>query len=161
MTVIKRGLDLPISGKPAQAIELAKFVSRVGLVADDYVGMKPTMFVTDGDQVKLGQPVFEDKKTPGVIYTAPAAGRVVEVVRGAKRKFESLVIAVEGEDSVQFETIGQKQIGGATRQQVTEVLTRCGVWPGAANAALWSCARPRFGSASHLRAGDGYESIGG
>ena len=38
--------------------------------------MKPTMQVQQGDRVKLGQVLFVDKKTPGVKYTAPAAGGV-------------------------------------------------------------------------------------
>ena len=34
-------------------------------MGDDFVGMKPTMHVAEGDQVKLGQLLFEDKKTTG------------------------------------------------------------------------------------------------
>jgi Na+-transporting NADH:ubiquinone oxidoreductase subunit A len=51
-------------------------VSRVGIVAADYIGMKPTMLVQEGDPVRLGQPLFTDKKTAGVTFTAPAAGRI-------------------------------------------------------------------------------------
>ena len=46
----------------------------MALIGYDYVGMKPTMNVKEGDIVAKGQPVFEDKKRVGVIYTAPAAG---------------------------------------------------------------------------------------
>ena len=98
MTVIKRGLDVPISGEPEQRIEPGPRVNRVGLIGDDYIGMKPTMLVAEGDSVLLGQPVMEDKKNPGVIFTAPAAGTVVAVNRGPKRKFESVVIAATGDD---------------------------------------------------------------
>ncbi len=45
MTVIKRGLDLPITGEPEQRIDEGAAVSRVALVGDDYIGMKPTMLV--------------------------------------------------------------------------------------------------------------------
>ena len=44
-------------------------------VADDYVGMRPTLLVSEGDRVELGQPLFSDKKTEGVVFTAPAGGR--------------------------------------------------------------------------------------
>ncbi len=63
---IRKGLDLPISGVPAQEIDAGPAVSKVALVGDDYVGMKPKMAVQVGDTVKLGQVLFEDKKTPGV-----------------------------------------------------------------------------------------------
>lgn len=128
MTVIKRGLDLPITGKPVQKVELAKLVTRVALVGDDYVGMKPTMMVSEGDSVKLGQPVFEDKKNPGVLFTAPASGRVVEIVRGAKRKFESLVIAAEGDEVQETAPLGERGVGDATAAKMTETLVNCGLW---------------------------------
>ena len=103
MTTIKQGLDLPIVGSPEQHIDAAKQVKRVALLGDDYVGMKPTMLVTEGDRVKLGQPIFEDKKTPGVLYTAPASGTIAAVNRGAKRKFESVEIDIDGDDRVEFD----------------------------------------------------------
>ena len=102
---VSKGLDLPISGAPASRVVDGPAIKTVGLVADDYIGMKPTMLVTEGDRVKLGQPVFDDKKTEGVRYTAPAAGKVVAVNRGAKRKFESLVIEVDGEDEETFASV--------------------------------------------------------
>jgi len=94
---IRKGLDLPIDGQPVQAIQPAGPVSQVALIGDDYVGMKPSLQVQVGDSVKIGQPLFEDKKTPGVIFTAPAAGKIVAINRGEKRKFLSIVIDVDGE----------------------------------------------------------------
>lgn len=129
MTTIKKGLDLPIAGVPEQRIEPGPVVSQVGLVGDDYIGMKPTMFVSPGDSVKLGQPVFEDKKTPGVIYTAPASGKVVDVVRGAKRKFESLVIDVEGDERAEFDDARGAVPEALGRQGVTDQLRLSGLWP--------------------------------
>ena len=76
MIKIKRGLDIPIQGSPRQVIEDAPWVRAVALVGFDYVGMKPTMAVKDGDRVRLGQLLFTDKKTDGVCYTAPASGVV-------------------------------------------------------------------------------------
>lgn len=128
MTTIKRGLDLPILGSPEQRIELARPVRRVALLGQDFIGMKPTMLVAPGDRVRQGQPVFEDKKTPGVIFTAPASGTVAEVVRGAKRKFISLVIEVEGDERVEFaETRGQtpESLG---RERLTGLLCNSGLW---------------------------------
>jgi Na+-transporting NADH:ubiquinone oxidoreductase subunit A len=65
MIEIKTGLDLPIKGLPRQEIGEVVTVSRVALVGSDYPGMKPTMLVKVGDQVKLGQPLFADKKKCG------------------------------------------------------------------------------------------------
>lgn len=128
MTIIRKGLDLPITGCPEQRIEVAKPVTRVALLGDDYIGMKPTMLVYDGDEVELGQPVFEDKKTAGVVYTAPASGKVVSVNRGKKRKFESLVIDVVGDRRVEFDQARGADPIALGRDGVTEQLRVSGLW---------------------------------
>jgi Na+-transporting NADH:ubiquinone oxidoreductase subunit A len=99
---ITKGLDIPIAGKPVQEIAQSNAVRKVGLIGDDYPGLKPTMLVNEGDQVKTGQPLFTDKRNEGVIFTSPGCGTVVEINRGAKRKFESIGIALEGEEVVTF-----------------------------------------------------------
>ena len=128
MTTIKKGLDLPITGAPEQHVDVANPAARVAIVGDDYVGMKPTMLVSVGDRVKLGQAVFEDKKTPGVLFTAPAAGTVSGIVRGAKRKFEALVIDVDGDEAVEFSDAKGADPAGLGRQGVTAQLTQSGLW---------------------------------
>ena len=52
---IKKGLNLPITGEPQQVIEDGAPVRSVGLIGLDYIGLKPTMHVQEGDRVKLGQ----------------------------------------------------------------------------------------------------------
>src|SRR5690554_7363837 len=69
MIKIKKGLDLPITGEPKQTIVDGPKVTQVALVGPDYIGMKPTLLVQEGDRVKKGQAVFTDKKTEGVQYT--------------------------------------------------------------------------------------------
>ena len=43
------------------------------------------MKVREGDVVKKGQVLFEDKKNPGVVFTAPASGTITVINRGEKR----------------------------------------------------------------------------
>jgi Na+-transporting NADH:ubiquinone oxidoreductase subunit A len=125
---IRKGLDLPISGAPAQDIDSGPAVSRVALVGDDYVGMKPKMAVHVGDTVKLGQVLFEDKKTPGVQFTSPGCGKVVAVNRGAKRKFESMVIELEGEEEETFQSFSADELDNLECEKVQEVLIQSGMW---------------------------------
>lgn len=125
---IKRGLDLPISGSPEQRIDPSPAIKRVALVAADYIGMKPTMSVSEGDTVKLGQILFSDKKTEGVHYTSPGCGKVVEVNRGAKRAFQSVVVELGGDDEEAFDSYSTDQLSTLTRDQVVENLTKSGLW---------------------------------
>ena len=95
MIKIRRGLDIPLAGAPEQTIAREFSPRHVALVGADYVGMKPTMAVADGDTVAKGQAIFTDKKCEGIVYTAPASGRVSAINRGARRVFQSLVIEVD------------------------------------------------------------------
>jgi Na+-transporting NADH:ubiquinone oxidoreductase subunit A len=130
MIKITRGLDIPIDGAPEQKIESGRRVGTVALLGRDYVGMKPTMAVTEGERVKLGQPLFEDKKTPGVIFTSPGAGIVKQINRGEKRVFQSLVIALDDSDAdqVSFARYEPAQFSSLDRSKVVENLVNSGLW---------------------------------
>jgi len=129
-----KGLELPITGAPEQKIEEAPAVSRVAVIADDYVGMKPKMHVKVGQEVKRGQLLFEDRKAEGVRHTAPAAGRVAEVNRGQFRALQSVVIelsdaAKAGQDAqVDLEHYAGKKIGELERDDVVALLVESGLW---------------------------------
>jgi Na+-transporting NADH:ubiquinone oxidoreductase subunit A len=129
MITIKEGLDLPILGNPAQHVEIAKPVTKVAVLGDDYIGMKPTMLVAPGDRVKLGQPLFSDKKTEGVVYTSPAAGTIADIIRGEKRKFEAIVIDVDPSpaesDCLAFEVGDVLAMDTAS---LSDLLTSSGLW---------------------------------
>tara|TARA_R110000822_G_scaffold34103_7_gene97044 strand:+ start:4636 stop:5973 length:1338 start_codon:yes stop_codon:yes gene_type:complete len=128
MIKIKRGLDLPITGSPEQTIEDARPARSVAVVGFDYHGMKPTMEVQEGDRVKLGQILFSDKKTPGVIFTAPAAGVVSAVNRGDKRVLQSVVIDVDGDEAVSFDAHDAATLASLEPQKVREQLIQSGLW---------------------------------
>jgi Na+-transporting NADH:ubiquinone oxidoreductase subunit A len=128
MFKISKGLDLPISGAPSAEFDAGRAVRHVALVGDDYVGMKPKMLVREGDAVKLGQVLFEDKKTPGVQFTSPGCGRVAAVNRGAKRKFESIVIELAGEEEETFPSFGPDELDRIDRAEVQAVLIQSGMW---------------------------------
>src|SRR5690606_12136416 len=89
---IQRGLDLPIDGAPVRLLESAPEVTRVALLADDYPGLAPRMLVHEGDVVRRGQPLFEDRHATDVRFVAPGAGRVIGVHRGERRSLRSVVI---------------------------------------------------------------------
>ena len=125
---ITKGLDLPITGQPVQEIGTGPAVGRVALIGADYIGMKPTMLVQPGDRVRLGQPLFNDKKTAGVVFTSPAAGQISEVNRGERRVFQSLVIDVDGDDAVEFPALADSDLQTVDKRKVIGVLVQSGLW---------------------------------
>ncbi|MFT5699570.1 MAG: Na+-transporting NADH:ubiquinone oxidoreductase subunit A [Desulforhopalus sp.] len=124
---IKKGLDIPISGAPTGVIRKGNKVGQVAIVADDYIGMKPTMLVKEGDRVALGQALFTDKKNEGIVFTSPGCGIVSSINRGAKRKFESIIIRLDGDKAVEFCTPAAG-IESYAQEDIRELLIKSGLW---------------------------------
>ncbi len=125
--VIKKGLDVPISGPPVQSIQDGPKISSVALLGPDYVGMRPSLLVGVGDRVKLGQPLFNDKKTEGVVHVSPGSGTVESINRGAKRKFLSLVVALDGTNEQETFPVF-KSLQDVDPGELRKVLIQAGMW---------------------------------
>lgn len=125
---LSKGLDLPILGAPDQRIDEGRPVTKVAILGNDYIGLKPTMLVKVGDQVKQGQAIFEDKKTPGMRVTAPAAGSVLEVNRGDKRALLSVVIEKKGKARMKFESYESSELTSIDESKLRDNLIKSGLW---------------------------------
>ena len=129
MIKIKKGLNIPIHGLPAGDIIDSKKSRSVGILGSDYVGMKPTMLVEEGERVKLGQALFEDKKNPGVIFTSPAGGKVEAINRGERRVLQSVVIEVDqNEEVVKFKSFSENDLSNSSSKDVRAQLIASGMW---------------------------------
>jgi len=128
MIQIKKGLDLPISGAPKMQVEVGPRVSHVALIGGDYQDMKPTLLVSEGEQVILGQPLFSDKKNPKILYTSPASGEVVSINRGERRVFLSLVIKLSGNEEKTFLTTTAARLDQLSPEEVEQQLINSGLW---------------------------------
>lgn len=125
---IKKGLTLPIAGEPVQIIDNAKTVTSVAVLGNEYIGMKPTMLVEEGQHVKLGQTLFTDKKNPSVQFTSPAAGKIVSIKRGPKRILQAVIIELEGDDEITFKAYDPTQLTSLSRDEVKNNLLDSGLW---------------------------------
>lgn len=125
---IRKGLDLPISGVPEQHVTTGASIHHVAIVGDDYVGMRPAMLVQEGDRVIKGQALFEDKKNPGVMFTAPASGTVVAIHRGERRVLQSVVIQIEGDEKREFARFDAADLVTLSHDAVQTQLLESGLW---------------------------------
>ena len=129
MIKIKKGLNIPIHGSPAEDITDTKKSRSVGILGKDYIGLKPTMLVEEGEKVKLGQPLLEDKKNPGVIITSPAGGTIESINRGERRSLQSIVIEIDSEEeAVQFPSYTLEDISSITSNIIRDQLISSGLW---------------------------------
>ena len=131
---IRRGLRLPITGEPEQVVERTVAFSRTALLGADYIGLRPTLHVAEGDLVRRGQLLFDDKKTSGVRATAPGEGRVVAINRGERRALQSLVIELSAADrvgrgnQVRLATFSGRHPSALAGDAVRELLLDSGLW---------------------------------
>ncbi len=112
-------------------------VGRVAVMGDDTPGLRARLAVAEGDVVRRGQLLFEDRKRPGVRYTAPGAGRVQAIFRGARRMLRSVVIelspgeragAPEGSELESFASMPSEAPEAWTGAQVRALLVESGLW---------------------------------
>ncbi len=129
---ITKGLDLPLAGNPEQVIHAGPEVTRVALLGADYVGLRPTFEVQVGERVRRGQILFEHKKTPGVVFTAPATGTIEAIHRGEKRAFQSIVISLAADDRAESQVMFASYSGAPPEtldaDAVRALLVESGLW---------------------------------
>ena len=117
---IRKGLDLKLKGKPEQSIQAVDNSPFYAVKPTDFPSLTPKMVVKEGEQVKIGTPIFHDKYREAIQYVSPVSGTISEVKRGEKRKILEVIIKAESEFS--SETIDVK---GDTK----EVILKSGLWP--------------------------------
>ena len=125
---IKKGLDIPIKGEPEKTISDGADVKTVAAVATDVSGIRPRMAVQVGDRVRLGQVLYHDKRNPDVPFTAPGAGEVIAVNRGARRALQSVVIRLEGDDAESFDSWPAAELATLDQEKVRSNLVASGLW---------------------------------
>jgi len=117
-----KGLDIPIAGKPEGPIQELEADGRevkaekIALNFDPFDEIKPKLLVKVDDTVKIGQPLVADKDCMERVFVSPAAGRVIEIKRGLKRRLLNIVIKVdenekyEEHQSLDPQTAGRDEI---------------------------------------------------
>ena len=130
---ITKGLDLALAGAPEQRIDpKSNKIKHVAVAGPDYVGLKPTIVVEEGQHVLAGEILFEDKKNPGVKFTAPGAGKIQKIHRGEKRAFRGIMIELDSgaaaNKSVAFEKFDSKELVGLCPNKVRAILQESGLW---------------------------------
>jgi Na+-transporting NADH:ubiquinone oxidoreductase subunit A len=132
---ISKGLDIPMQGRPiglpltvigkGEQSPLAE-PKQIALNLRSFDEIKFRLLVKVGDIVQIGQPLAEDKATPGRMFVSPAGGAVVEIKRGQKRSLQEIVIEPAREEQfVQHELL---DIEKATREEITRYLMAAGLF---------------------------------
>jgi Na+-transporting NADH:ubiquinone oxidoreductase subunit A len=131
---ISKGLDIPIKGAPAGNVQTLvrsgesqpQGPLKIALDLKPFEDIKFRLLIKPDDIVKIGQPLAEDKASPGRFFVSPASGTVAEIKRGAKRVLQEIIIQVSPqEESVVLTPLNPQQ---ATREQLVIRLLEGGMF---------------------------------
>ncbi|NQU85479.1 MAG: Na(+)-translocating NADH-quinone reductase subunit A, partial [Mariniphaga sp.] len=90
-------------------------------------GLTAKLCVKAGEEIKSGEPVFFDKYSPEIVFTAPIGGKVLSINRGERRKILEVVIqAEESAGSVEFKKADPLSL---SEEEIKEQLLKSGLWP--------------------------------
>jgi Na+-transporting NADH:ubiquinone oxidoreductase subunit A len=125
---IRKGLDIPIAGRPRMEIDTGNEVRSVAALGLDTPGLKPRMAVQQGDRVKTGQVLYVDKRNPDVPFTAPGSGVVSVIHRGERRILHSVVIELGGNDEQAYPVFEPSGIERLSPEEARRILIESGQW---------------------------------
>lgn len=124
---IRKGFDIRLSGRPESVLTERLDAATVTAYPLEYEGVKQRLKVEEGQAVKRGDALIEDKRDPRFKVCAPAGGTVTAIKRGERRFVERVVIEVaKGEQAATFERYTPDQISTLGRDPIIEQLLRAG-----------------------------------
>jgi Na+-transporting NADH:ubiquinone oxidoreductase subunit A len=127
---VPKGCKINIAGKPSLDEETLAPPASVGMLPEKIPFVKPRLKVKVGDRVKIGTPLFEDKRRPSIQFGSPGGGVVDAINFGQRRIIKEIVIRLDDhEEYVQFTPMTTQDIEGATRDDLIEAMQKGGIWP--------------------------------
>ena len=127
---IKKGYNVPISGEAKKEIAALAHPAFVGVCPNEFPGLKPKLTVAEDDIVKVGTPLFYDKKATDVRFLSPASGRIASIKYGPRRVIEEIVIRTDAAyEYEEFKAYSESEIRGLDRSELKEALMKGGMWP--------------------------------
>lgn len=89
---IKKGLDIPLAGKPSTQLEPGPAGGTFAICPDDFPGPVWKAVAKPGDTVNAGDPLMIDKATGTLVLASPVSGTVKEINRGERRHINFISI---------------------------------------------------------------------
>ena len=127
---IRKGLDLPISGKAELRLTDARSITTYAVKPTDFVGLTPRLMVEIGDTVRVGDALFLDKQDERIRFTSPVDGHVKAIVRGEKRKLLEVVVEADfkSASSTSSDYKSSPTPFMQTADEIKEAMLQCGLW---------------------------------
>ncbi|WP_242202316.1 Na(+)-translocating NADH-quinone reductase subunit A [Aestuariivivens insulae] len=124
---IKKGLDIKLKGKAEKTVEQAIISNYCTVRPEDFHGTIPKLIAKEGTQVKAGGILFHDKSNEAIKFVSPVSGKVIEVVRGPKRRIDA--IKIEADKTQDYQDYGKFDLDTASPEAIKAHLLASGCWP--------------------------------
>jgi Na+-transporting NADH:ubiquinone oxidoreductase subunit A len=126
---IQKGYDLQISGEPSRELVRIETPECVASLPERIPFVKPRLAVKEGDTVKIGSILFEDKRNPHVKFLSPGGGSIQQINFGKRRVIKEIIIKLDGKEKRElFEAYAETDIGIIKRSDLVSAIMRGGCW---------------------------------
>lgn len=123
---IKKGLNINLKGEAEKTVEEAIISNFCTIRPEDFHTIIPKLVAKEDAILKAGDVVFYDKSNEDVKFVSPVSGKVVEVLRGPKRRIDAIKIqADKSQVHKEFGIYNANSDAEATKA----LLLESGCWP--------------------------------
>jgi len=124
---LKKGLNIPLKGKPLDFWISSDPVAEVGICPDDFISLTPKPLIKENEKIKAGSPLFFDKDRPEIIISSPVSGTVKQILRGPKRKIEYFII--EADANIEYDDrFSSINFDSLSPEEIKDFLLKSGLW---------------------------------
>jgi Na+-transporting NADH:ubiquinone oxidoreductase subunit A len=124
---IKKGLDIKLVGEAEKNTINSSLSSVYAVKPEDFHGVTPKLVAKEGAEIKAGDTLFYSKSDERILFLSPVSGKVVEVIRGARRKVLAVKIAADTKQV--HKDFGAKNVDVMSAEEVKNHLFASGCWP--------------------------------
>jgi Na+-transporting NADH:ubiquinone oxidoreductase subunit A len=124
---IKKGLDIKLVGIAEKTTKDISLSSIYAIKPEDFHGITPKLVAKEGTEIKAGDTLFYSKSDERILFPSPVSGKVVEIIRGARRKVLAMKIAADTKQ--EYKDFGAKDAASMSAEEVKNYLFSSGCWP--------------------------------
>ncbi len=123
---LHRGLDIKLAGAAVKRGFTLKKSGRYALQPTDFSGVTPRVLVKEGDTVRAGEALFQNKDYPEVKFASPVGGTVTAIMRGERRKV--LYVEVTADEKQEAVDFGKKDVSTLDGSAVVSAILEAGLF---------------------------------
>lgn len=123
---LRRGLDIKLAGGAEKRLFAPSKSGRYALQPADFPGVTPRVVVKEGDTVRAGDALFQNKACPEVKFASPVGGTVTAIMRGERRKV--LYVEVTADGKQEAADFGKKDVSALDGHAVVSAMLEAGLF---------------------------------